>query len=102
MELLMTADAIDAKKAEYFGLVNKVVPHDKLIEEAKEMAKKIMSKGPFAIKAVIAQVNRGMQVDLASGLDYETELEMECFATEDAKEGLSAFTERRKAEFKGG
>lgn len=100
-ELLFTGDMIDAAEAYRIGLVNKVVPADQLTDKAKEMAKKIMSRAPVAVQLCKAAVNEGMDMDQDSGVAYEAELFGLCFATNDQKEGMSAFVEKRKANFTG-
>ncbi|MHC1585623.1 MAG: enoyl-CoA hydratase-related protein [Candidatus Syntropharchaeia archaeon] len=100
-ELVLTGDSIDANEAYRIGLVDKVVPPEELENTVMEMAKKIMSKGPIAIKAALSAINRGMEMDLESGLSYETEMEILCFFTEDSREGLRAFIEKREPQFKG-
>ena len=100
-ELMYTGRAIDAAEAERIGLVDKVVPRDKLEETVMELAKNIASKSPIIISLIKKAVNRGMYTDLAAGLDYEKSNFSLCFATEDHKEGITAFLEKREAEFKG-
>lgn len=100
-ELMYTGRAIDAAEAERIGLVDKVVPQDKLEETVMELAKNIASKSSIIISLIKKAVNRGMYTDLAAGLDYEKGNFSLCFTTEDHKEGITAFLEKRKAEFKG-
>ncbi len=100
-ELIFTADILNARDAERIGLVNKVVPLDKLLEEAKGTAKKIARQAPFAIKLAKSAINKGYEMDLDTGLAYEVESVSMAFSTNDSKEGMKAFTERRKPEFKG-
>ncbi|QJW45245.1 short-chain-enoyl-CoA hydratase [bacterium BFN5] len=100
-ELLFTGDMIDASEAYRIGLVNKVVTADILISFTKAMAANIMSKAPMAVGLCKAAVNEGMDIDLDSGVAYEAEVFGLCFATNDQKEGMTAFLEKRKADFKG-
>jgi enoyl-CoA hydratase len=100
-ELLFTGDQIDADEAYRLGLVNKVVPIDQLLSTAKEIAQKIMSRGPVAIHLCKAAVNAGLDMDLESAQAYEAEVFGLCFATIDQKEGMSAFLEKRQARFIG-
>jgi len=102
MELIMTADIIPAAEALRIGLVNRVVPPDELMTNAREMAAKIASKGPISVRLSKWAVNEGLdQVSLADGLALETKKFGQCFATGDLQEGMGAFLEKRKAEFKG-
>lgn len=100
-ELLFTGDMIDAQEAYRIGLVNKVVKPEELIDAAREIARKILQRGEIAVKVCKAAVNEGLDMDLDSGLAYEAEVFGLCFATEDQKEGMTAFLEKRKANFKG-
>ncbi|MFD2170262.1 enoyl-CoA hydratase-related protein [Tumebacillus lipolyticus] len=100
-ELLFTGDVIGAERAYQIGLVNQVVEPEELMNKALEMAKKIAAKGQLAVKMCKQGVNEGMNMDLSRGLQYETELFGLSFSTEDQKEGMAAFLEKRQAEFKG-
>ena len=101
MELILTGRMVDANEAYQIGLVNKVVPQDKLLEEAINMAKTILSKGPLAVKYAMEAVNRGLEVSLEEGLKIEADLFGICCATEDKTEGTKAFLEKRKPNFQG-
>lgn len=100
-ELLFGGDQIDAAEAYRIGLVNKVVAPDQLMPAALEMARKIMSRGPVAVRLCKAAVNEGLDMDLKSGQAYEAEAFGLCFATADQKEGMAAFVEKRPAKFTG-
>lgn len=100
-ELLFTGDMIDAEEAYRIGLVNKIAAHQNLVETAKEMANRIMLRGPVAVTLCKAAVNEGLDVDLESGCAYEAEVFGLCFATADQKEGMTAFLEKRKPVFRG-
>ena len=100
-ELIYTGKIIDAAEAERIGLVDKVVPPDRLEEEVEQLAATIASKSPLIIKLAKKAINRGMYTDLAAGLAYEKANFALCFATEDHIEGVTAFLEKRKPEFKG-
>ncbi|UCE35996.1 MAG: enoyl-CoA hydratase/isomerase family protein [Thermoplasmata archaeon] len=100
-ELIFTADILDAKEAERIGLVNRVVAPDKLLEEARGIANKISRQAPIAIRLAKSAINKGCEMDLDTGLAYEVESVSMAFSTKDSKEGMSAFTKRRKPEFEG-
>ena len=100
-ELLFTGDIIDAREAHRIGLVNKVVQQDKLLETAKEMARKITSKGPLAVRFCKEAVNNGMEMEIDKACTYEADLFALSFATEDRAEGMKAFLEKRTANFQG-
>jgi enoyl-CoA hydratase len=100
-ELLFTGDMIDAAEAYRIGLVNQVVASEELIGKTKAMAHKILSKAPIAVQVCKSAVNTGLEVDLNSAIAYEAEVFGLCFATEDQKEGMTAFIEKRKAIFIG-
>ena len=100
-ELLLTGDWLSAKEAEALGLVNKVVPADKLEEAANEMAQKLAKKSPMASKCIKMLANKGIQADLYTGLQMEISAVAAHFLTEDFAEGLKAFDERREPHFPG-
>ena len=101
MEMILTGESISAEEAYRIGLVNKVVPVDSLMEEAKKMAKHIASKSPISIRAAKQAILRASDTTLEIGLDYERVLFYSLFTTEDACEGMRAFLEKRKPVFKG-
>ncbi len=100
LELLFTGDMIDAAEAHRIGLVNRVVPADQLLEECRKLAGKIASKGQVAIRMIKEAVHNGLEMDSARAIGYEAELFGLCFSTEDQKEGMNAFLNKRKAEFR--
>ena len=100
MELCLTGDRIDAEEAYRLGLVNRVVEHDRLMDEAVRMAEKIKEKSPHAVMLVKHAVNRGFRMNLGDGIMYERDLFAVSFASDDVQEGFKAFLEKRKAEFK--
>lgn len=98
-ELIYTGAIIKADEALRIGLVNKVVEHDALMEEAMKMAKLISANAPIAITLCKDAINRGMQVDIDKAISIEAEDFGKCFNTEDQKEGMTAFLERREKNF---
>ena len=96
-ELIFTCDMIDANEAYRIGLANKVVPQAELLDTCKAMAEKIMSKGSYAISLAKEAINTGTETDLSSGLTLEADLFGLAFSTDDKKEGMPAFFEKRKA-----
>ena len=100
-ELIFTGGMIDAQEALRIGLVNKVVPQEELMDAAMGLAKKIAKNAPIAVQLSKAAINRGINCDVITGIAYEAEVFGLCFATEDQKEGMGAFVEKRKAMFTG-
>lgn len=100
-ELIFTGEIINAAKAQRIGLINKVESAEGLMDAAKNMAKKIMTKAPAAVQMAKIAVNKGINLDLDSGISYEAEVFGLCFATNDQKEGMAAFLEKRPAVFCG-
>ncbi len=99
-ELIFTGDIIDAKEAERIGLVERVVPSEQLLEEAMNLAKKIVSNAQLAVRHSKLAINKGLDVDIDTGAEIEAAYFGLCFATEDQKEGMKAFLDKRKPEFK--
>lgn len=100
-ELIYTGDMIDANEAYNINLVNRVVDDNSLLDECLEMAQKISSKGQLAIKYAKNAINRGYEVDIDTAINIESNLFGLCFASQDQKEGMSAFLEKREADFHG-
>lgn len=100
-ELILTGGMIDAETAMSIGLVNAVVPPEKLIDAAVDMAKKIIANGPLAIKYAKEAIHHGLQMSLDQGCKYEIELWTDCFTTEDQDIGMKAFLNKQKPSFKG-
>jgi enoyl-CoA hydratase len=96
MELLITGRLLSADEAHQMGLVSKVVPLANLMSEARRLAEDICACGPLAVQAVKKSVQRGLRMTMAEHLRYEEQLSSEVFMTEDAREGLRAFAEKRK------
>ena len=101
LELILTGDRIGAADAERIGLVNRVVPADQLMSVCEELARKIMSRGPLAVRAAIEAVMSGSEMPFEEGQFLEATLFGLLCATEDTKEGMRAFVEKRPAQFKG-
>ncbi len=99
-ELVFTAATIDATEALRIGLVNRVVPADKLIEEVTGMARAIIANGPTAVRLAKAVTNRGLDSNLTTGCSYEIEAFSVCFASGEPAEGTRAFLEKRNAEWR--
>jgi enoyl-CoA hydratase/carnithine racemase len=101
LEMMLTGETVTPGKAVELGIANKIFPADSVLDEAKAYALKL-ANGPTKALAYIQRcVYEGIEQSLADGLMLERELVAELFRSEDAQEGLTAFTEKRKAEFKG-
>jgi enoyl-CoA hydratase len=101
MEMILTGDFIDAEEAFRIGLVNRVFPHDLLMQKTMELAQKIASRPPLAIRFAKDAVNRSQAGSPTSGYTLESYLHALSCTTEDKNEGISAFLEKRKGKFKG-
>ncbi|MFQ6108792.1 MAG: enoyl-CoA hydratase/isomerase family protein [Candidatus Aminicenantales bacterium] len=101
MEMILTGDFIDAQEAYRIGLVNRVCPHEQLMEKAMELARKIASRPPLAVRFAKDAVNRSMDGSPTVGYTLESYLHALSCTTEDKREGVSAFMEKRKGKFKG-
>lgn len=101
MEMVLTGEWIDAQAAERLGLVNRVVPVDQVLAEAKALALKIAAKAPIAVKLAKQAVHKAYELPMSEAVDLERKLFYLLFATEDAKEGISAFVEKRRPTFQG-
>jgi enoyl-CoA hydratase len=100
MEMILSGRMIDAVEAERCGLVSRVVANDKLLEEALKLADKIAAQSRPAVLAAKEAVNRAFESSLAEGVRFERRLFHALFSTEDQKEGMAAFVEKRKPQFK--
>ena len=98
-ELIYSGKMIKADEAEKIGLVNAVYAPEELLPGAIEMAKSFTKNAPIAVKYAKACIDRGMQMDIDDGIALENELFAMCFATQDQKEGMGAFLEKRPAVF---
>jgi enoyl-CoA hydratase len=101
MDVILSGRFLTAEEAERAGLVARVVAQEAWLEEAKAVARAIAAKGPIAQRLAKESVNRAFESTLETGLDYERKLLYLAFASEDAREGLTAFTEKRKPKFEG-
>lgn len=99
-ELMLTGDMVDAEQACRIGLVNQVVPAAELTAAALELAQKIAGKPQVAVRLIKEAVENGLEMDASRAYAYEADLFGLCFATEDQKEGMAAFLEKRKAVWK--
>jgi len=101
MEIDMLGDPIDATEAHRLGLVNKVVPAEGLNKAVDELVQKLLLKSPVILGIIKLAINKGIEMDLDRALYYEAECFGSALATEDSKEGMKAFLEKRKPEFRG-
>lgn len=101
LELLFSAETIDTEEAWRIGLINRKTPKGGALDKALAMAAVYTERAPLSLALAKRAVRRGMQTDQASGLDFEAFLFTSIYTTEDKHEGISAFLEKRKAEFKG-
>jgi enoyl-CoA hydratase len=100
-QLIFTGDVIDAAEAFRIGLVNRVVSQDQLLTVCREMATKIASRGPVAVKLSKDAITNGIEMDLVKACAYEADLFALCFTSPEQKEGMDAFLEKRPARFQG-
>jgi len=101
MEMILTGKPITAQEAYRVGLANRVVPTESLLDEAKKTANEIASKPPISVRAAKEAILKAQDTALEVGLDFERKSFYMLFATEDGKEGMKAFLEKRKPNFKG-
>ena len=95
-ELILTGDMIDAATAERIGLVNRVTPPERLLDEARALAQRMLDKGPRAVDLAKAAIHQALETNLSAGLSFETEAFGLAGATADKREGMTAFLEKRK------
>ncbi len=101
LELLLTGQMIDAQEAHRIGLVNRVVPAERLLEEAEQLLRAILENGPLAVRACLEAVDAGSDIGMDEALLLEANYFGLLSGTADMREGTRAFVEKRKAEFKG-
>lgn len=101
MEMCLTGEMISAEEALRYGLVNRVVPIEAYMEESMKLARQIAEKAPIAVRLIKEAVNKAVDNTLEEGLDFERKSFYLLFASEDQKEGMRAFVEKRKANFQG-
>jgi enoyl-CoA hydratase len=99
--LVLSAQLIDAAEACRIGLCERVYPRETLLDEAKKLAALILSKSPVAVRAAIKAIGNGLNTDLKSGITIEVESAVMTFQSQDKKEGMTAFLEKRPAKFPG-
>jgi enoyl-CoA hydratase len=100
-ELILTGLPFSAQEAEAWGLVNKVLPPDGLLEAALATARRIAGNGPIAVRQAKQSIGRGLQMSISDGLAFEIEAYNRMVPTEDRREGVLAYNERRKPNFRG-
>jgi enoyl-CoA hydratase/carnithine racemase len=100
-QMILTGERISAREAEKIGLVNIITAPEKLEEITMELAKKLIRKSPVILKLAKRAVNQGLETSLKNGLKIENDAFVECFSTEDVREGMQAFLEKREPKFKG-
>ena len=100
-EMILTGQAYTAAECAAFGMVNKVCPGDTLLAEVRKTALRIASNAPVSVRQAKKSVERGTEVDRATGYNYEIEAYNRCVVTEDRQEGINAFNEKRKPNYKG-
>ena len=101
MEMILTGEPIDAREAHRLGLVSRIVPNELLVEDALELAAKIATKSPLALRLAKEAVNAAYEMTLTDALAHERRLFYLLFASEDQKEGMAAFLEKRDPDFTG-
>jgi enoyl-CoA hydratase len=100
-ELILTGDPINASEAKSIGLVERVVPRGSALSEARKIAERVLLRGPVAVTNAKKAINHGISLGFKDGLELEARLFSELFLTQDKKEGVAAFVEKRKPRFTG-
>jgi enoyl-CoA hydratase len=101
MELILTGKQFTAQEALNWGLINRVVPADQVLEEALNLAREIAAKPPVAVRMAKQAILKAQDLSLEHGLQFEQNAFFLLFSSEDQREGMRAFKEKRKPEFKG-
>jgi len=101
MEMILAGSTIAAEEARQYGLVNRVVPRERFLEEAKALGREIASKSPIAVRMAKQAINKAYELGLTEGIEFERQLFYQLFSTEDKVEGMKAFLEKRKPQFRG-
>ncbi|HEY0783152.1 MAG TPA: enoyl-CoA hydratase-related protein, partial [Thermoanaerobaculia bacterium] len=101
MRLILSGDMIPAAEAKEIGLVEQVVPHDELRAKTLELATKIASRSPLTLRVAKEAIRASQRMAIDEGVLYERDLFCLCFSSEDKKEGVDAFLNKRQAEWKG-
>ena len=101
VEMTLTGDMVNAEAALGMGLVTQVVPREELLDRAKETLRKVTKNGPLAVKMVLESIYRGLDTSLIEATGVESSLFGLLASSDDVKEGMTAFLEKRKPEFKG-
>jgi enoyl-CoA hydratase len=101
LEILLTGEMVDAQEALRIGLVNRVVPREKLLEESRSLLRKMLANGPVSLRFTLEAVNRGLEMPIGEALAFEATLFGLICTTEDMKEGTRAFLEKRPPKFQG-
>jgi enoyl-CoA hydratase len=101
MEMVLTGRYLNAREAEWIGLVARVVPVEVYLDETLKLANEIAARPPIAVRFAKEAINKAFETSLADGLEFERRLFYLLFATEDQKEGMRAFIEKRQAKWQG-
>jgi enoyl-CoA hydratase len=99
--MILTGELIDAQEAYRIGLVNRVVPQAELMHHATELATKLATKPPLAIKLAKDAIHTGLNMNLKDGIEYENKLFAILCGSQDKQEGVNAFLEKRRPDFQG-